>query len=82
MSRRDEYLRKIQQQKMVDTVSKIYLSSIAEVLFEAEIKKEDIEYLLSEMTTKVENLTKGFIDLDTYILSVEEKTGIQLKHED
>lgn len=78
MSRRDEYLRKMQQQKAVDTVSRIYLSSITEVLFDAGVKKEDIEYLLSEMTEKVENLTKGFIDLDTYILSVEEKTGIVL----
>lgn len=78
MSRRDEYLRKLQQQKAVDTVSKIYLSSITDVLFEAELKKEDIEYLLSELTSKVENLTKGFIDLDTYTLSVEEKTGIKL----
>lgn len=78
MSRRDEYLKKLQQQKAVDTVSRIYLSSITEVLFEAGLKKEDTEYLLSEMTEKVENLTKGFIDLDTYILSVEEKTGIKL----
>lgn len=78
VSRRDEYLKKLQQQKAVDTVSRIYLSSITEVLFEAGLKKEDMEYLLSEMTEKVENLTKGFIDLKTYILSVEEKTGIKL----
>ncbi len=78
MSRRDEYLRKLQQQKAVNTVSRIYLSSITEVLYDAGLKKKDIEYLLSEMTEKVENLTKGFIDLDTYILSVEEKTGIKL----
>lgn len=82
MSRRDEYLRKLQQQKAVDTVSKIYLSSITEVLFEAGLKKEDIEYLLSEMTVKVENLTKGFIDLETYIQSVEEKTDIKLSQQD
>ncbi|MDU2156360.1 hypothetical protein [Clostridium sp.] len=78
MSRREEQLRKIRDQKISEKVSKIYLSTITEVLFEAGIKKEDIDYLLSAMTEKVENLTKGYIDLDTYILSVEEKTGIQL----
>ena len=82
MSRREEYLRKQQEQKAVDAVSHIYLASITEVLYEAKLKREDIEYLLSELTTKIENLSRGFIDLDTYILSVEEKTGIKLKQEE
>ena len=82
MSRREEYLRKQQEQKAVETVSRIYLASITEVLYEAKLKQEDIEYLLSELTAKIENLSCGFIDLDTYILSVEEETGIKLNYEE
>lgn len=78
MSRRDEFLRKQQEQKAVEKVSRIYLSTITEVLYDAQLKKEDIEYLLSEMTEKIENLTTGYIGLDDYEESVEEKTGIQL----
>lgn len=78
MSRRDEYLRKQREQQAVERVSKIYLSTITEVLYDAKIKKEDIEYLLSEMTEKVENLSIGYIGLEDYIASVEEKTGIIL----
>ena len=28
---------------------------------------------------KAINLSKGYIDIDTYVMSVEEKTGISLK---
>lgn len=48
MSRRDEYLKKQREQQAVERVSKIYLSTMTEVLYDAQIKKEDIEYLLSE----------------------------------
>lgn len=78
MSRRDEYLRKQRKQQAVERVSKIYLSTVTEVLYDAQIKKDDIEYLLSEMTEKVENLSAGYIGLEEYIASVEEKTGIIL----
>lgn len=81
MSRRDEYLHRQKEKKAVETVSRIYLSTITEVLYEAQIKQEDIEYLLAEISTKIEELNAGFIDLDTYIRSVEEKTGISL-HKD
>lgn len=81
MSRRDEYLRKQQEQQAVEKVSRIYLASITEVLHDAKLKKDDIEYLLSEVTEKIENLSTGYIGLDDYIAYVEEKTGIKL-HED
>ena len=67
MSRREEQLRKLRDQKISERVSNIYLSSITEVLFEAGVKKEDIETLLCNLTEKIENLTKGYIGLDTYI---------------
>lgn len=67
MSRREEQLRKMRDQKISERVSNIYLSSITEVLFEAGVKKEDIETLLCNLTEKIENLTKGYIGLDTYI---------------
>ena len=79
MSRREEQLRKMRDQKISERVSNIYLSSITEVLFEAGVKKEDIETLLCNLTEKIENLTKGYIGLDTYIETVEEKVGIKLK---
>lgn len=78
MSRRDEYLRKQHEQQAVERVSKIYLATITEVLYEAQLKKEDIEYLLSEITEKIENLSAGYIGLDDYIKAVEEKTQIML----
>ena len=81
MSRREEQLRKMRDQKISERVSNIYLSSITEVLFEAGVKKEDIEALLCNLTEKIENLTKGYIGLDTYIETVEEKVGIKLKGE-
>lgn len=61
MSRREEQLRKMRDQKISERVSNIYLSSITEVLFEAGVKKEDIETLLCNLTEIIENLTKGYI---------------------
>lgn len=81
MSRRDEYLRKQKEQQAVEQVSRIYLSSITEVLYDAQLKKKDIEYLLSQVTEKIENLGTGYIGLDDYTAYVEEKTGIIL-HKD
>lgn len=81
MSRREEQLRKMRDQKISERVSTIYLSSLTEVLFEAGVKREDIDILLCNLTEKVENLTKGYVDLDTYVTSVEEKVGIKLKGE-
>ena len=43
--------------------------------------KEDIETQLCNLTEKIEYLTKGYIGLDTYIETVEEKVGIKLKGE-
>lgn len=78
MSRRDEFIRKEREKQITKNVSKIYLSSVTEVLFEAGLKQDDINYILCMLTEKVENLSKGYIDLDSYTLSVEEKTGIKL----
>lgn len=79
MSRRDVQLHQMREQQLVETTSRIYASTVAEVLFEAGIPKEDIEYVLSQVMGKAENLSKGYIDVDTYVESVEEKTGITLK---
>lgn len=46
MSRREEQLRKERDHLITDTISKIYLSSIVEVLYEAEIPKEDFWHRL------------------------------------
>jgi hypothetical protein len=79
MSRRDVQLQQMREQRLVETTSKIYASTVAEVLFEAGVPKEDIEYVLSQVMNKAEDLSKGYIDVDTYVESVEEKTGITLK---
>ena len=79
MSRRDVQLQQMREQQLVETTSKIYASTVAEVLFEAGVPKEDIEYVLSQVMGKAEDLSKGYIDVDTYVESVEEKTGITLK---
>ncbi len=79
MSRRDVQLQQMREQQLVETTSRIYASTVAEVLFEAGVPKEDIEYVLSQVMGKAENLSKGYIDVDTYVESVEEKTGITLK---
>lgn len=79
MSRRDVQLQQMREQRLVETTSKIYASTVAEVLFEAGLPKEDMEYVLSQVMNKAEDLSKGYIDVDTYVESVEEKTGITLK---
>ena len=79
MSRRDVQLQQMRELRLVATTSKIYASTVAEVLFEAGLPKEDIEYVLSQVMNKAEDLSKGYIDVDTYVESVEEKTGITLK---
>ena len=79
MSRRDVQLQQMREQQLVETTSRIYASTVAEVLFEAGVPKEDIEYVLSQVMSKAEDLSKGYIDVDTYVESVEEKTGITLK---
>ena len=79
MSRRDVQLQQMREQQLVETTSRIYASTVAEVLFEAGVPKEDIEYVLCQVMGKAEDLSKGYIDVDTYVESVEEKTGITLK---
>ena len=79
MSRRDVQLQQMREQRLVETTSKIYASTVAEVLFEAGLPKEDIEYVLSQVMNKAEDLSKGYIDVDTYVESVKKKTGITLK---
>ena len=79
MSRRDVQLQQMREQQLVETTSRIYASTVAEVLFEAGVPKEDIEYVLSQVMGKAEDLSKGYIDVDTYVESVEENTGITLK---
>lgn len=84
MSRREEQLRKIREQKITETVSSIYVSSLVDVLCDivlmddTKLSKDEIEYILGLLTEKVENLTKGYIDLETYVDSIEEKSGIKL----
>lgn len=79
MNRREKYLQQQREKKLVETTSKIYAATLTEVLFEAEVSKEDIEYILSQVMSKAIDLSKGYIDVDTYVISVEEKTGILLK---
>ena len=43
MSRRDVQLQQMREQRLVETTSRIYASTVAEVLFEAGLPKEDIE---------------------------------------
>lgn len=45
---------------------------------DTKLSKDEIEYILGLLTEKVENLTKGYIDLETYVDSIEEKSGIKL----
>ncbi len=84
MSRREEQLRKIREQKITETVSRIYISSLVDVLCDivlmddTKLSKDEIGYILGLLTEKVENLTKGYIDLETYVDSIEEKSGIKL----
>ena len=70
MSRRDVQLQQMREQQLVETTSRIYASTVAEVLFEAGVPKEDIEYVLSQVMGKAEDLSKGYIDVDTYVESV------------
>ncbi len=79
MNRREKYLQQQREKKLVETTSKIYAATLTEVLFEAEVSKDDIEYILSQVMSKAIDLSKGYIDVDTYVVSVEEKTGILLK---
>jgi len=51
----------------VQTASRIYLSTITEVLYDEQIRQEDIEYLLAEICAKIAELNAGSIDLDTYM---------------
>lgn len=79
MNRREKQLQEIREQKLVETTSQIYAATIVEILYESGLKKEDIEYILSELMQKADELSRGYIDVETYIIAVEEKTGIQLK---
>ena len=79
MSRRDKQLQEIREQKLVEATSRIYAATLTEVLFESGVAKTDIEYILSQVMEKAINLSKGYIDIDTYVMSVEEKTGISVK---
>ena len=56
MSRRDVQLQQMREQRLVETTSRIYASTVAEVLFEAGLPKEDIEYVLSQVMSKAEDL--------------------------
>lgn len=82
MSRRDEFLRKQREKKMSDLISKIYLSTITECMYEAGIQSNDIMNILNNIRDKADDLSKGYIGIDDYIESVEEKTGIPLKIEE
>lgn len=58
MSRRYVQLQQMREQQLVETTSRIYASTVAEVLFEAGVPKEDIEYVLSQVMGKAEDLLK------------------------
>lgn len=79
MSRREEYLRKQREKKISELISKIYLSTITESLYEVGVKSEDIKYILNCVREKAENLSKGYIGIDDYIKAVEEKTKVPLQ---
>lgn len=79
MSRRDEFLRKQNEKKISELISKIYLSTVTESLFDAGLQSEDIKYILDSVSEKADNLSKGYIGIDDYIDAVQEKTGVLLK---
>lgn len=82
MSRRDDFLHKQQEKRISEIISKIYLSTITESLFEAGVNAEDIKYILSTVKEKADNLSRGYIGLDDYMQAVEEKTKVPLKMEE
>ena len=60
----------------MNTKLEFHGSDIEKVCEHYGLKKEDIEYILSELMQKADELSRGYIDVETYILAVEEKTGI------
>lgn len=82
MSRRDKQLQEIREKKLVKTASKIYLGTITEVLYDQGIQGEQILDILGQITSKAEDLSKGYIDVDTYMEFVQEKTGVKITEEE
>lgn len=82
MSRRDKQLQEIREKKLVKTASKIYLGTITEVLYDQGIQGEQILDILGQITSKAEDLSKGYIDVDTYMEYVQEKTGVKITEEE
>lgn len=82
MSRRDKQLQEIREKNLVKTASKIYLGTMTEVLYDQGIQAEQILDILGQITSKAEDLSKGYIDVDTYMEYVHEKTGLKITEEE
>lgn len=82
MSRRDKQLQEIREKKLVKTTSKIYLGTITEVLYDHGMQAEEIADILEQITEKAEDLSKGYIDVDTYLEHVQEKTSVKITEEE
>lgn len=82
MSRRDKQLQDIREKKLVKTTSKIYLGTITEVLYDHGMQAEEIADILEQITGKAEDLSKGYIDVDTYLEHVQEKTKVKITEEE
>ena len=79
MSRREEFLRQQREKAITEKVGKIYYSCMIDTLAEIGAKQPAIESFLAIFDKKVVELSKGYIGLDDYIESVEEKTGAKVK---
>lgn len=81
MNRREKQLQEIREQKLINFTSRVYIGTITEVLFDHGIESEAIAEILDQITEKAEDLSKGYIDLDTYIEHVREKTKVNILEE-
>lgn len=81
MNRREKQLQEIREQKLINFTSRVYIGVLTEVLYDYDIKSDTIKEILEKITEKAEDLSKGYIDLDTYIEHVKEKTKVNILEE-
>ena len=81
MNRREKQLQEIREQKLINFTSRVYIGALTEVLYDYDLKSDTIKEILEKITEKAEDLSKGYIDLDTYIEHVREKTKVNILEE-
>lgn len=81
MNRREKQLQEIREQKLINFTSRVYIGTITEVLFDYGLESNEIAEILEKISEKAENLSKGYIDLDTYVEHVSEKTKVNVLEE-